>query len=267
MPRRFGGVRVVTVHDLTMVDNPEWHERSKVVFFTQALRRAARAADAIVVPSQATADRLEAVFSPRCEVKVIPHGITMPNLLGNPASNRAAEHLLYVGTIEPRKGIVDLVAAFDRLAETRADLHLTIVGQLGWKFASVVESIERSPFRQRIDVRGYVDDQQLARLFLACSVFVYPSLAEGFGLPVLEAMAYGAPVVTTRDSAMAEVSSGVATHVSAGSVEELAEGIAFELRRPAGQAERLVRGREIARNYSWERSARSHLDLYRSIAS
>ncbi len=265
MPSRFGGARIVTVHDLTMVDNPQWHESTKVIYFTHALRRASRGADAIVVPSMATADRLEALFSPRCRVVVIPHGISRPSVEVTASSERDDNHLLFVGTIEPRKGIEDLVAAFNRLASVRPELHLTLVGQLGWKYASALEAIECSPFRSRIDLRGYVDDRELAQLFSTCSIFVYPSLAEGFGLPVLEAMAYGAPVITTRDSAMAEVSEGVATLVPPHAGSELADALACELDHPHDQTDRVRRGIEVARCYSWDRSARSHLELYRSL--
>jgi len=267
-PLLYRGIRVVTVHDVTFITSPQWHEPEKVQFFSRALRWAARNTDAIVVPSFDTANKLKILLSPTAEVVVIPHGVKTTRCRGyrdNYTDRSGSPFILFVGTVEPRKSVETLVMAFDEIAGEFDSLRLVIAGQIGWRADKAKTAISNSPFRSRIDLLGFVSDDELERLYNQASVFVYPSLEEGFGLPVLEAMAHHVPVVTTRDSAMAEVSEGYASLVSAGDVLGLASEISKELTSPRSRKELTDKACNLLASYTWERSARGHLALYETL--
>jgi glycosyltransferase involved in cell wall biosynthesis len=272
---------VVTVHDLTFFDHPEWHVRAKVPFFQRAIRRAAREADVIVCVSKTTADRLRTLLSPRAQVVVAPHGVDparfrpeplaeMPDgdLLERSGCPRDLDYILHLGTLEPRKGIAPLVAAFDRIAETHPGLDLVLAGIDGWGSAEVERAIGASAHSGRVRRLGYVDDQAVPALLRSARVVAYPSYEEGFGLPALEALACGSPLVTTSSTAMAEVAGAAAWTVPPGDATALAG--ALEAALGAGATElgrRRTEGLERAAGFTWERTAAAHLEAYRAAAS
>ena len=165
LPSRIASV--VTVHDLTFFDHPEWHERAKVPFFRQSIRRASTEADVVICVSQTTADRFVALLDPVAQVVVIPHGVDHARF--HPAVDPAGDaalateggvpaglrYVLHVGTLEPRKGVADLVAAFDELAPDCDDLGLVLVGLPGWG-AESVESAIRAESRAGPDLPPWV---------------------------------------------------------------------------------------------------------------
>ncbi len=269
VPRRYRGAVVVTVHDMTLISNPRWHETTKALFFGDAIRYAARRADVIVVPSFDTEKKLKDLLSPKGQVVVIPHGVKARQdtaSVDSAGPQRAEPYILFVGTIEPRKSLETLVWAFEEVASRVEDLRLVVVGQLGWKAQEAKAALEGSRFRDRIDVLGFVEDTELGQLYRHAAVFVYPSLEEGFGLPVLEAMAYYIPVVTTKNTAMEEVSQGYASLVAAGDVGDLAGAIIQELEAPKSFLQnRMTIANERLSIYTWERSASDHLAVYKSL--
>ncbi len=269
MPMTFKGATVVTVHDMTLMTHPQWHQASKALFFQNAIRYAARRADVIVVPSYDTERKLKDLLNPNCEVVVIPHGVKVRrelNISEFDRVTRAEPYLLFVGTIEPRKSVETLVRAFEEIAAKIDGLRLVVAGLPGWKAGQTKTALERSHFRDRIDVLGFVRDDELVELYRNAAVFVYPSLEEGFGLPVLEAMAYYLPVVTTKNSAMEEVSQGYASLVAGGDVEGLADAIIKELEAPESlRQDRMTIAKERLSIYTWERSARGHLAIYEGL--
>ena len=227
MPLRSKLPCVVTVHDLTFFDHPEWHERSKVAWFRAATRYSARHAAAIVCVSEATAERLGELLAPRCPVVVVAHGVDGDRFAAEeprPGLDRQVlarlgldrPYVLHLGTMEPRKGIADLVAAFERLAGDRTDLELVLAGGVGWGGGPVMQSIAASRAGGRIRRLGYVADGDVPALLRGASVVAYPSLEEGFGLPALEALACGAPLVTTAGTPMAAIAGDSALVVPAG---------------------------------------------------
>ena len=282
MPERARLPQVVTVHDLTFFDHPEWHERSKVVVFRRAIRVATRRADAIVCVSRRTAQRLEELCGPAGRVFVIPHGVDHerfgPEPPASPTSGGTAvvsdddflrqlgvrrPYVLFVGTLEPRKAVPDLVAAFDRLAADHAELSLVLAGRPGWGVAEVQQAISRARYGDRVIRTGYVPDDAVPALLRQAAVAAYPSLEEGFGLPALEALACGTPLVTTTGTAMAEVSRGAAVLVSPGSVPELAHGLGEVLDDVGGGEQRRRLGLEVAAAHTWAASAADHMSAYR----
>jgi glycosyltransferase involved in cell wall biosynthesis len=277
MPARPPVPTVVTVHDLTFFDHPEWHERAKVVVFRQAIRLAARRADALVCVSHTTADRLRALLAPAVPVHVIPHGVDHDRFRPDPppATDDAAvlaylgvrpPYVAFVGTIEPRKGVPALVAAFDRVAARHPDLTLVLAGGKGWDGGATRRAVEASRHAARVRTTGYVGEEAVPALLRGAAVVAYPSLEEGFGLPVLEALACGAPVVTSSGSAMEEVAGDAALLVPPGEVDALAAALDAVLTGDAGTAARRDRGLVRAGDHTWEVSAAAHVAVYRSVA-
>ena len=222
IPRSYRGARISTIHDLTMIEHPEWHERIKVAYFSRAIRYAVEEADAIIVPSEFTRSRLETHFGRLENVSVIHHGVdhrrfrplaTMAEAgRGDDGRQmRPGERVvLHIGTIEPRKNLENLVRAFDILASEDRDVRLILVGQKGWKSEAVYSRIAASKYHERIQLIGYLPEEEMLNVVHRSSCVAYPSYAEGFGLPVLEAMAAGVPVVTSAGSVMEEVAGGCA---------------------------------------------------------
>jgi glycosyltransferase involved in cell wall biosynthesis len=276
MPERARVPCVVTIHDLTFLDHPEWHERSKVVVFRRAIGVAARRADAIVCVSGRTAQRLGELCAPTGRVFVVPHGVDHDRF--RPAGDVGSDaellgrlgvrppYVLFVGTLEPRKAVPDLVAAFDRVAADRTELSLVLAGQPGWGSEAVGSAIRRARVGDRIVATGYVPDDAVPVLLRHAAVAAYPSLEEGFGLPALEALACGTPLVTTSGTAMAEVSAGSALLVTPGSVPELADALGDVLDGGAPVESRRRLGLEVAARHTWAESAADHLATYRWAA-
>ena len=280
MPERAQIPRVVTVHDLTFLDNPSWHEPMKVAFFRRALRAAAAQADALIAVSAATASRLEALLVPKAPVHVIPHGVdaarlhpVAPDDVVTTEADRSLRqksgvdepYILFVGTIEPRKDVASLVRAFDRLAAVHTGLTLVLAGAPGWGTERVDEAIEGAVHGDRIRRLGYVDEDDKAALLRGAAAVAYPSLEEGFGLPALEALASGAPLVTTTGSAMEEIVGAAALLVTPGDVDSLSGALEETLTGGSAVDARRRLGFEIASRYTWEATAAAHAAVYRSV--
>ena len=272
---------VVTIHDCTFFDHPEWHEPVKVRFFRRAIRVAAQRAGALVCVSATTARELEAVCSVTVPVVVAPHGVDHLRFSPNPPAVGSDEDalrrlgidpgqrfVLFLGTVEPRKDVPTLVRAFSMLADEDRDVALVVAGRRGWKTGPVDDALGASRHRDRIRWTGYVPEDAVPALLRMAAVVAYPSLAEGYGLPALEALACGAPLVTTTGTAMAELAGDAAILVTPRDPEGLAGALAEVL----SDADRLatVRRREAglarAAAFTWEASADRHIEAYRIAA-
>ena len=274
MPWRSKTPVVVTIHDLTLFTHPEWHERTKVAFFQRSMRHAARHAAALLCVSEFTARELREVLAPSVPILVAPLGVDHQrfhadaredaSLLAASSLDARGPYLLFVGTLEPRKGIDVLLQAFGELGANDPDLELWIVGQTGWHMENVHEQLRAHPYATRIRQLGFVDEALLPALYRHARVVLYPSRGEGFGLPVLEAMACGATVVTSRDTVMAEVAGDGAVLTRAGDADELAGAVATLLgEADATRSARSARAVSAAALYTWERTMSVHLEAYR----
>jgi glycosyltransferase involved in cell wall biosynthesis len=263
----------VTVHDLTLVEHPEWHERAKVRYFSRAIARAAERAAAIVVPAAREAERFVERYAPVGEVVVIPHGIDHERFTPvEPAigADRSTLERLGVrgrfvatlGTVEPRKNHVTLVEAFGRLAERDREVTLVIAGQEGWGSSALDQAIAASPHAERIRRLGYVADADAAALLRSAACVAYASWAEGFGLPALEVLACGAPLVTSVGTVMADVAGDAAVLVPPGDPDALAEALVATVVDGAEVARRRAVGLAIAGEYTWDACAGSHAALW-----
>ena len=270
MPLRSPVPTVVTIHDLTFIEHPEWHEGSKARFFPPMIRAAARRAGALVCVSEHTARRLVALAPPRGPVVVATHGVDHARFRpdgGNDDDDATLAALgvrppfvAFVGTIEPRKDVPALVRAAARLDP---EVQLVLAGRSGWGADAVDAAIAETGMAARTVRLGFVDDTAVVALFRRAAAVAYPSLEEGFGLPALEALACGAALVTTRGSAMEDVVEDAAELIAPGDVGALADALS---RLVAGgpEVERLrARGPQVAAPHTWARSAERHLEAYR----
>lgn len=285
MPRRSPLPSVVTVHDLSFFDAPEWHERSKVVLFRRAIERAARDAAIVVCPSRVTADGLATWCRVEAEVVIAPHGVDAerfrpdePSPGADAALLSGVDHrlttdrplLVFVGTLEPRKDVPTLVHAFSAVAGRHPDALLVLAGGRGWGADAVDAAITTSGLGPRVVRTGYVDDMAIPALLRSATAVVYPSLYEGFGLPALEALACGAPLVTTSGTAMEEVAGTSALLVPTGDAAALGDVLDDVLggrQDDRAVSERRAEGFAIAAAHTWEASADLHVAAYRTAAT
>ena len=256
---------VVTIHDLAFLHSPEHYTARGRRFFERGLELALQDADVVVCPSRVTADDCIANgFEPE-RVRVVPWGVEVVAVSEDDVAHTLAAYeitrpyILWTGTIEPRKNLGRLVEAFLTM-DTEAELLLA--GPQGWN-EDVSGAIERAA--GRIRGLGYVHPHELAALYSSASVFCYPSLLEGFGLPVLEAMAQGAPVVTSRGTATEEAAGGAAVLVDPRDSGSIADGMA-ELLEDRSKAELLgAAGRARAAELTWESCAERMHAVYDEV--
>lgn len=275
MPARLRCPAVVTVHDLTFFDHPGWHEPAKVAFFRAAIRQACRRAAALVVVSRTTAARLTQLLAPPVPVFAAPHGVDRDRF--RPARDEAetAEdrarlaaagirppYVAFAGTIEPRKDVPTLVRAFAAVARPRPDLRLILAGRDGWGTGPVRDAIAGSGVSTRVARLGWLPAELLPAFYRQAAVVAYPSLSEGFGLPALEALACGAPLVTTRHSAMAEVAAGAALLVEPRDPAGLVPVLARVLDDEALATRLRTLGPARAAGFTWAATARVHRGAY-----
>ena len=265
---------VVTVHDLTCVRFPELCTEDTLQIPALLRRAIGRGAWVHTVSSFVAAEVIEHFDIDAGRVVVIPNGTTpvvddqtrAVHVSRARTMIDADRYLLSLGTIEPRKDIPTLIAAFELLASSDPDLELVIAGPDGWGSAQVADAIDRSPFRARIRRLGWLDAVERDAVLAGATVFVYPSLYEGFGLPPLEAIALGTPVVATRVGALPEVLADSAGWAEPHDPASLAAAIASVLEDDAlARSLRHAGERRIAR-FNWDDSTDALVELYTTIS-
>jgi glycosyltransferase involved in cell wall biosynthesis len=249
---------VPIVYDLVTFDRRMRPNRRSMAIERLTLGLAVRRAARILAISEATASDL-VTRHPQVAARldVAPLAVS-PSLSADAAADLedlpAGGFVLAVGTLEPRKNLPRLVAAYRSLAEDlQRAYRLAVVGDIGWDTGETLSELRS--LGDRAQLLGYVSDAALAELYRRCTVFCYPSLGEGFGLPVLEAMAAGAPVVTSDVSSLPEVGGDAVAYVDPLSVQSIAAALDGLLRSPERRAELAERGRDRARAFSWARTA------------
>jgi len=275
LPLQASMPQVVTVHDLTMITHPEWHEAAKVRWFRWAMRRAVARAQRVLCVSATTArDLTERLGVDPARVDVTPLGTDLRRASdGEVAALRARfglgerePYLLGLGTLEPRKDLPTLVRAFALLARDLPH-RLVLAGLAGWGAGELRAVVAQSGVADRVLFPGYVPEPDKAALFSGADAFVYPSRYEGFGLPVLEAMACGVPTITTTGGSLPEVAGDGALLVDPGDPDVLAVAVAKLLGDPDEAAALARRGLARAAAQTWDRCAALTAAAYRRAAA
>lgn len=263
---------VLTIHDLSLLLHPQTHEARRVGRARRRLPLMARAATMIVTPSRSvrrevcehlrvSPDKVVAVAeAPRSVFHRLPPAETVEVRRRLKIED---EFLLFVGTIEPRKNLKTLVRAFaEVLRRTNTKLQLVVAGKKGWLTDEMLAQVSASNVAEHVRFTGYVSEDELRALYSSCRAFVYPSLYEGFGLPPLEAMACGAPVISSDIASVREVTANGALLVSPENVHELAESIIALLGDDERRRQLAADGLSRAAKFTWERTARATLEVY-----
>jgi glycosyltransferase involved in cell wall biosynthesis len=266
---------VVTVHDVAFLFFPHHFNFWKRQYLRFNTRRAVRLADRIIVPSEATKrDLVRSYKVPECKIKVVYHGVSK-DLQGLAQKNdprvnglsKGCPYILFVGAIQPRKNIVRLVKAFDMLKKTGKYEHkLIICGGKGWLYWKVFDAIRLSAFHDDIIVVGDAGNDLLASLYAGADLLVMPSLYEGFGLPVLEAMSFGVPVICANNSSLSEIADDAALLFDGYSAAEIYRKMDKVLGNRKVRDELSVKGLRRVREFSWEKAARETLEVLEKVA-
>jgi glycosyltransferase involved in cell wall biosynthesis len=265
---------VLTVHDLIFRHLPQHHKSLNRWYLNATMPLYCRHADQIIAISQATRQDLMAAYGvPAEKITVIPEAADPQFHPQSPETvtivraryDLPQRYLLFVGTIEPRKNLGRLLTAFEVLQADGLTDGLVIVGRRGWLTDAFFAQLERSPARDAVIFPGYVPDPDLPAIYAGAQALVFPSLYEGFGLPVLEAMACETPVVTSRTSSIPEVGGDAALYFDPEDADEILAQIRRVLSDPALSAELRSQGLAQADRFSWARTAAQTQSVYNSI--
>jgi glycosyltransferase involved in cell wall biosynthesis len=268
---------VVTLHDATFFSDPELHLGIKARFFRGWTSLSGRLADALIAPSEATRDEVARhTHTDAARIAVVPHGVDHERFRP-PTGAEVAElrqwlalppdqpYVAFLGTLEPRKNVPALVRAFGRVAGERAEPPvLVLAGGKGWDDA-IEPAVAELPQRLRVLRPGFVPDGLVPALLGGAEVVAYPAHGEGFGLPVLEAMACGAAVLTTDRLSLAEVGGDAVRYARSPDAADLAEALAGLLADPAERNRLGAAGLARSAGYTWDATARGHLAVFERV--
>ena len=268
--------KVMTIHDLTPLLFPETHIKKNSILWNSTLKLIKGKIDMIVTDSINTKkDCIKHLKIPEEKIRVVPLAAAssykpLPNLELVKTElemkyNIKTPFILCVGTLEKRKNIPRLIKSFSILKNNNMEHKLVIIGRKGWKYNKIFETINRLNLNNEIFFTGYVPDEDLVKFYNAADLFVYPSLYEGFGLPPLEAMACGTPVLTSNNSSLPEVVGDAGVMVDPYKTEVLAD-IMYDILNDKNLQDKLrKKGLKRAKRFKWSKTAQKTWDVYQSI--
>ncbi len=269
---------MLTVHDLSFLRTPETAAPRLRRYLSRVVPKSIATANHILADSEATRrDIIEIYGTPPEKVSVLLSGVSSHfHPTDNPALQAQVRHkygindtpyLFSVGTVQPRKNYARTVEALVKLRQRGFDLQVVIAGGRGWLEDQVYEAIEKHNMQTFVQFIGFVDDADLPILYAGASVSIFASLYEGFGLPVLESMACGTPVITSNVSSMPEVAGDVAPMVAPSDAEAIAQHVERLLSDPEVYSDVRRRGLQHVKQFTWEQSAQQLHDLYQRFAT
>ncbi len=260
------GVRsLVTLHDLNFWLHPEWYSPSFRAVYRMTALPGLRSAEMVVAVSDWVRTKAEKhLHMPVDRTRRIYNGIKPASLLNLPPRTApGAPYVLTVGSLQPHKNLRRIMEAFSLLSRTWPELELWVVGRKQPRFR---DDNPHLPMTSKVKVLGYLSDQELSEAYLNAALFCYPSLEEGFGLPVLEAMQAGVPVVTSNASCLPEIVGGAAELADPLSTGSIAAAMTKILTLTPAERDRMISaGKERAAQFSWKQSATAYLELYREL--
>ncbi len=267
---------VLTVHDLSFVRTPDATSPALKRYLDQVVPRSVHRADHVLADSQATKDDLITLYNVAPDkVEVLLSGVN-PRFqpVRDPAALAAvrskygigdAPFVLSVGTVQPRKNYERLIQAFAQLPDDLRHIHLVIAGGRGWLQGPIYAAVETLGLRERVHFVGFADDADLPALYSAAQAFAFPSLYEGFGLPVLESMACGTPIVTSNVSSLVEVAGDATLLIDPFSVQQITDALAHLLMDESLCTRLIERGVTQARQFTWQRAVAQLHSVYNRI--
>jgi glycosyltransferase involved in cell wall biosynthesis len=270
---------ILTVHDLAFLLFPECAHEALREYLLRTVPPSARRASFIVADSENTANDVICLLGvPPERVAVVPGGVdarfqpvedaTRRQMMRHRLGVGNAPYILFVGVIEPRKNLQGLIEAFELIKQHHKLPHkLVVVGRKGWLSEGIYEKFESSPVRDDIIFPGFIADEELPTLYSAAAALAMPSFYEGFGLPLLEAMACGTPVVSSNAASLPEVVGDAGPKVDPNDVEALAESLAQVLTDESLRAANRARGLERAAQFTWRAAAKRLLDVYERVGA
>ncbi|MDR0604342.1 MAG: glycosyltransferase family 4 protein [Bacteroidales bacterium] len=277
VPPGVKGKKIVTVHDMTFKAYPETMHIRNRFFLNHNLRISCERADKILTFSEFSKDEIiRYMHIDFDKIKVIPHGVDtdyfhpISNILEINAIKKKykieGEYFFYLGTMEPRKNLNRLIQAYKTLRLKYSELpKLIIAGRTGWLYKSIFNTVNELNLRDDIIFPGYIQSNDLIPLLCGAFCFVFPSLYEGFGLPLLEAMACGVPVVTSNVSSIPEVVGNAAITVNPLDIQEIANGIELLFLNKNVRTKFILRGHERVKRFTWQRTASMLMELYNNL--
>jgi glycosyltransferase involved in cell wall biosynthesis len=262
------GPTVVTLYDLSFVRHPEWHPKDRVKHFQKFCLRNLSQADAIITISEFSKKEIMALLGTDPTKIYVTHLGVDPSFTpqGKTMEGLPDEYILFVGNLEPRKNLVTLLNAYRSLPrDLRERYRLVIAGASGWLTKELKRVLHLFRNNEKPILTGYVPQKLLPNLYRGASLFVFPSFYEGFGLPMIEAMASGVPVIASNTTSLPEVIGNAGVLVNPSVVDELKEAMEDLLRNKETRAELSEKGLERAKLFSWEQCARGTLAAYRNV--
>jgi glycosyltransferase involved in cell wall biosynthesis len=266
---------IVTIHDLAFKHYPHFLKKKFGQFFSFfKTKRDVHRANRVIAVSEHTAKDVREFFKiDREKVKVVYHGVDPDFRPDVPTASvlemkrkyhiLAPQYILWVGTLEPRKNLRTLIQMYDELKSLHAEYNLILAGGLGWQYEDILQMAQA--LGPKVQITGYLPREDLVPLYAGAALFVYPSLYEGFGMPLLEAMASGVPIVAARTSSIPEVIGNAGILVDPLNIAEMGEAVGRVLTDRSVSASLREKGIERARGFTWERAARETLKIYQEV--
>lgn len=268
------GKAVVTIHDMSFIRHPAFAEEENLHYLADRINNTASRADAIITDSKFSAGEICSLLDvDERKVFAVHLGVDQNPVIPDPSVVASTLHklnidrpyILTVGTLEPRKNIPFLIEVFEKMTEFKGSL--VIAGMPGWKYEPILERIKQSPRASSIRYLKYVNDEILASLYTGAEIFVTTSIYEGFGLPPLEAMTYGTPVVSSAGGSLPEVLGSAAVVINEFRANLWRDRIQAVLQDQDLRQKLRSEGLEHVKQYTWDKTAKETWKIYRSLAS
>ena len=275
IPKRVKAKKTIaTIHDFSFYIQPSWHPKERLKYYEKNFWKASATSDWLITGSNFTKDEiLKYMEYPKEKITVIHHGVdhnlykvydivkteTTKNKL-----KLSDDFLLFVGSIEPRKNLLNLLKAYHCLPQSIKNQYpLVLAGFKGWENAEVMNEIEKE--KEHIKYLGYLSDEELAHVYNLATVFVYPSLYEGFGIPPLEAMASGTAVIASDVASLPEACGEAVLYVNPEKYEDIAEKIMYLLENKEERKGLIAKGFIHSAKFTWEKAAKAHMEVFEKV--
>jgi len=261
---------ITSVHDFSFILYKDFHPSERVKYFENNFFKNIKNSDLIITGSNYSKNEiLKRIDFNKEKIKVIYHGVNHDIFKINKKNKLSfglpKKFILSVGSIEPRKNLIGLLKAYSLLSqELKSEYKLVLVGFKGWANDEVMELINKD--KKNINYLGFISDEELVKVYNLASVFVFPSLYEGFGLPVLEAMACGTPVVSSNSTSMPEVGGDAVEYFSPDNIQEMKNKLSLVLKDKDLQNIMIKKGLKRAKIFSWKKSSNEHKQIFKNLA-